>query len=243
MLHRFIIPIVAFTWLDACLGNIDVQADSGAHSCDALIVATGASAKYLGLPSEQAFRGRGVSACATCDGFFFRNQAVAVIGGGNTAVEEALYLSHIAARVTVVHRRDRFRAEKIMVQRLLEQADRGKVVIEWNTREAVEFNKANVAQRDQPALVFSTREPKQRGLQELAGLIEYGASPRASIALALAGRAHAFLKHRGYVTPEDIKAIGPDVLRHRVVLTYEAEAEEVTAEDVVRRVFEVVEVP
>ncbi len=92
-------------------------------------------------------------------------------------------------------------------------------------------------------VVFATREPRQRGLKELGGLIEYGASPRASIALALAGRAHAFLKHRGYVTPEDIKAIGPDVLRHRVVLTYEAEAEEVTSEDVVRRVFEVVEVP
>jgi MoxR-like ATPase len=92
-------------------------------------------------------------------------------------------------------------------------------------------------------VVFATREPKQRGMGDLNGLIEYGASPRASIALALAGRAHAFLKHRGYVTPEDIKAIGPDVLRHRVVLTYEAEAEEVTAEEIVRRVFEVVEVP
>jgi MoxR-like ATPase len=92
-------------------------------------------------------------------------------------------------------------------------------------------------------VVFATREPRQRGLGDLAGLIEFGASPRASIALALAARAHAFLKHRGYVTPEDIKAIGPDVLRHRVVLTYEAEAEEVTAEQIVRRVFEVVEVP
>jgi MoxR-like ATPase len=92
-------------------------------------------------------------------------------------------------------------------------------------------------------IVFSTRHPEQRGLQELAPLIEYGASPRASIALNLAARAHAFLRHRGYVTPEDVKAIGPDVLRHRMVLSYEAEAEEVTAEDVVRRVFEVVEVP
>jgi MoxR-like ATPase len=91
--------------------------------------------------------------------------------------------------------------------------------------------------------VFATREPKQRGLSDLAPLIEYGASPRASIALNLAARAHAFLRHRGYVTPEDVKAIGPDVLRHRLVLSYEAEAEEVTAEDVVRRVFEVVEVP
>jgi len=92
-------------------------------------------------------------------------------------------------------------------------------------------------------VVFATRDPKQKGLTDLAGLIEYGASPRASIALALAGRAHAFIRHRGYVTPEDIKAIGPDVLRHRIVLSYEAEAEEVTAEQIVRRVFEVVEVP
>jgi MoxR-like ATPase len=92
-------------------------------------------------------------------------------------------------------------------------------------------------------VVFSTREPSQKGLRDLGSLIEYGASPRASIALALASRAHAFLRHRGYVTPEDVKAIGPDVLRHRIVLTYEAEAEEVTAEQIVRRVFEVVEVP
>ena len=92
-------------------------------------------------------------------------------------------------------------------------------------------------------VVFSTREPQKKGMKELASLIEYGASPRASIALNLAARAHAFLRHRGYVTPEDVKAIGPDVLRHRIVLSYEAEAEEVTAEDIVRRVFEVVEVP
>jgi MoxR-like ATPase len=92
-------------------------------------------------------------------------------------------------------------------------------------------------------VVFSTREPGKKGMQDLAPLIEYGASPRASIALNLAARAHAFLRHRGYVTPEDVKAIGPDVLRHRIVLSYEAEAEEVTAEDIVRRVFEVVEVP
>ena len=92
-------------------------------------------------------------------------------------------------------------------------------------------------------VVFATREPAQKGLRELASLIEYGCSPRASIALALAARAHAFLRHRGYVTPEDVKAVGPDVLRHRVVLTYEAEAEEITAEQIVRRVFEVVEVP
>lgn len=107
--------------------------DSAEYTCDALIIATGASAKYLGLPSEQAFMGRGVSACATCDGFFYRNQKVTVVGGGNTAVEEALYLANIASEVTVIHRRDQFRAEKILINKLLDKAKNGNVRIEWNS--------------------------------------------------------------------------------------------------------------
>ncbi len=107
--------------------------DAGVYTCDALIIATGASARYLGIPSEEAFKGKGVSACATCDGFFYKKQKVAVIGGGNTAVEEALYLANIASHVTLVHRRDALRAEKILQDRILEKAETGNVTVAWNS--------------------------------------------------------------------------------------------------------------
>lgn len=106
-----------------------LKGDNGEYTCDALIISTGASAKYLGLESEEAFKGRGVSACATCDGFFYRNQKVAVVGGGNTAVEEALYLSNIASEVHLIHRRDSFRAEKILVKRLMDKVESGNIVL------------------------------------------------------------------------------------------------------------------
>jgi len=110
----------------------EITGDKACYSCDSLIIATGASARYLGLPSEEKFRGRGVSACATCDGFFFRGHRVAVVGGGNTAVEETLYLSNLAEHVTLIHRRDRLRAEKILQDRLMERARSGKVSLVWH---------------------------------------------------------------------------------------------------------------
>lgn len=118
--------------VDFSVRPLKLVGDNGEYSCDSLIIATGASAKYLGLPSEETFKGRGVSACATCDGFFYRNQKVAVIGGGNTAVEEALYLSNICSEVVLVHRRDTLRAEKILQDRLFEKAKNGNVRLVWD---------------------------------------------------------------------------------------------------------------
>ena len=131
---RFGTDIIADHIQEAALADkpFTLSGDRGSYTCDALIIATGASAKYLGLPSEQAFMGKGVSACATCDGFFYRGREVAVIGGGNTAIEEALYLSDIASKVTVVHRRKQFRAEKMLSQRLMEKAASGNIFIEWD---------------------------------------------------------------------------------------------------------------
>ena len=118
--------------VDLSVRPFKLQGDSGSYSCDAMIIATGASARYLGLPSEQAYMGKGVSACATCDGFFYRDEKVAVIGGGNTAVEEALYLSNIASEVILVHRRDKLRAEKMLQDRLFEKERTGNVTILWD---------------------------------------------------------------------------------------------------------------
>ncbi len=118
--------------VDLAARPFKLKGDTHSYTCDALIIATGAAAKYIGLPSEEKFRGRGVSACATCDGFFFRGQKVAVVGGGNTAVEEALYLSHIAQHVTLVHRRDKLRAEKILQDRLFREVEAGKISLIWN---------------------------------------------------------------------------------------------------------------
>jgi thioredoxin reductase (NADPH) len=155
-----------------------LQGDSGVYTCDALIIATGASAKYLGLPSEARFMGQGVSACATCDGFFFKNQEVAVIGGGNTAVEEALYLSNIARHVTVVHRRDKFRAEKILQDKLLAKRSEGKVSIEWNhTLDEVLGDKSGVT----GVRLKSTADGKTKEVKVTGTFIAIGHRPNTEI--------------------------------------------------------------
>lgn len=152
--------------------------ERGRYSCDALIIATGASARYLGLPSEETFRGRGVSACATCDGFFFRGQRVAVIGGGNTAVEEALYLANLASHVTLVHRRDKLRAEKILQDRLFERERAGKVEIVWDheVREIV-----GDAQGVNGVEIVPTRGGPTRRLDVTGAFIAIGHSPNTGI--------------------------------------------------------------
>lgn len=154
-----------------------LEGDSATYSCDVLIIATGASAKYIGLPSEEAFKGKGVSACATCDGFFYRGKDVAVIGGGSTAVEEALYLSNIARHVTVVHRREEFRAEKLLADRLIEKAGGGNVTIEWNcVLDEVLGDASGVTGMRIRHLDGSTREIAVHGI-----FIAIGHSPNTSI--------------------------------------------------------------
>ncbi|MBX3694444.1 MAG: thioredoxin-disulfide reductase [Steroidobacteraceae bacterium] len=155
-----------------------LRGDAGAYTCDALIIATGASARYLGLPSEDSFRGRGVSACATCDGFFFRGHRVAVIGGGNTAVEEALYLANLAGHVTLVHRRDRLRAEKILQDRLFERERAGKLSIVWDhTVEEVLGDEQGV----NGLQLVSTRDGTRRRIDVTGAFIAIGHTPNTEL--------------------------------------------------------------
>ncbi|MDR5876164.1 thioredoxin-disulfide reductase [Halomonas sp. CUBES01] len=155
-----------------------LKGDNGVYTCDALIVATGASARYLGLPSEQQFMGQGVSACATCDGFFYRNQDVVVVGGGNTAVEEALYLSNIAAKVTLVHRRDTLRAEKILQDKLFEKVEAGKIELEWfqEVEEVLGDNTGVTGVR-----LKSTRDGSHKDIQAPGLFVAIGHSPNTGI--------------------------------------------------------------
>jgi thioredoxin reductase (NADPH) len=164
--------------VDLSVRPFRIRGDTHHYTCDAMIIATGAAAKYMGLPSEEKFRGRGVSACATCDGFFFRGQKVAVVGGGNTAVEEALYLSHIAQHVTLVHRRDKLRAEKILQDRLFREVETGKMSVVWNhTVDEVLGNQHGVT----GARLQSLHSGGMRELEVTGVFIAIGHTPNTSI--------------------------------------------------------------
>ncbi len=164
--------------------------DTGTYTCDALIIATGASAMYLGLPSEEAFSGKGVSACATCDGFFYRNKPVAVVGGGNTAVEEALYLANIASHVTVIHRREKFKAEKIMQDKLFEKEKGGKVTILWNsTLDEVLGDDSGVT----GLRIKSTRDASTRDIDVHGVFIAIGHKPNTDIFTGQLEMDHGYL--------------------------------------------------
>ena len=178
--ERFETEIVFDQIHTAKLGEkpITLVGDSGTYTCDALIIATGASAMYLGLPSEQSFMGKGVSGCATCDGFFYRGQDVAVVGGGNTAVEEALYLANIAKHVTLIHRRDKLRAERIMQDKLFSREREGKIKIEWNqTLDEVLGDKSGVT----GLRLKSTVDEKTRELAVNGVFIAIGHKPNTDI--------------------------------------------------------------
>ncbi|CAA9891243.1 thioredoxin reductase 1 [Candidatus Methylobacter favarea] len=165
--------------------------DSGSYTGDALIIATGASARYLGLDSEETFKGKGVSACATCDGFFYKNKPVAVIGGGNTAVEEALYLSNIASKVTVVHRRDKFRAEKILSDKLIEKSRNGNVAIEWN------YNLDEVLGNDMGVTglrIKNTHDSSTKELEAHGVFIAIGHTPNTGIFKGQLDMEHGYIK-------------------------------------------------
>ncbi|AVV82281.1 thioredoxin-disulfide reductase [Shewanella putrefaciens] len=168
-----------------------LKGDNGEYSCDALIIATGASARYLGLESEEAFKGRGVSACATCDGFFYRNQKVAVIGGGNTAVEEALYLSNIAAEVHLIHRRDTFRSEKILIDRLMDKVANGNIILHLNqTMDEVVGDAMGVT----GLKMKSTKDDSITDLAVAGVFVAIGHSPNTSIFEGQLEMNHGYLK-------------------------------------------------
>ena len=168
-----------------------IKGDNGEFTCDALIIATGASAKYLGLPSEEAFMGRGVSACATCDGFFYRNQKVAVIGGGNTAVEEALYLSNIASEVHLIHRRDSFRSEKILINRLMDKVANGNIILHLDqTLEEVTGNDMGVTGLKKK----STKDGSVTDLEVAGVFVAIGHSPNTGIFADQLEMNHGYLK-------------------------------------------------
>ncbi len=182
--------------------------DSGEYTCDALIVATGASAMYLGLPSEEEFKGRGVSGCATCDGFFYKNQKVAVIGGGNSAVEEALYLSNIASHVTVVHRRDQFRSERILADQLIEKARTGNVTIEWN-------HQVDEVLGDQSGVtglrIKSTADGSTKDLDVMGVFIAIGHKPNTALFEGQMEMDHGYIKVRsgreGFATATSVPGV------------------------------------
>ena len=194
--ERFSTQIIYDTIVSTDLSQrpFKLQGDSAGYTCDALIIATGASARYLGLPSEEAFKGKGVSACATCDGFFYRNKPVAVIGGGNTAVEEALYLANIASHVTVVHRRDQFRSEKILADKLKAKAAEGKVTIAWfHTLDEVLGDAMGVTgMRIKDVRDGSTKEIRLDGV-----FVAIGHSPNSSIFEGQLEMKDGYLKTRG----------------------------------------------
>ena len=185
-----------------------LEGDGTAFTCDALIIATGASAQYLGLPSEEAFKGKGVSACATCDGFFYRDQPVAVIGGGNTAVEEALYLSNLCSEVTIVHRRDRLRGEKILQDRLLEKTRGGNVRIEWNhVLDEVLGDDSGVT----GARIKDVRDQSAKELKVQGVFIAIGHKPNTEIFAGQIPMDHGYIKVRGgsdgFATATDVPGV------------------------------------
>ena len=191
--ERFNTEIIFDTINEVDLANrpFTLKGDSNSYTCDALIIATGASARYLGLDSEEAFKGRGVSGCATCDGFFYKNQKVIVVGGGNTAVEEALYLSNIAAEVTIVHRRDKFSSEKILADKLIEKSKNGNINIEWNASiDEILGDNAGVT----GARLKNTQDGSTKDLEAMGVFIAIGHKPNTDIFTGQLDMEHGYLK-------------------------------------------------